>query len=85
MKISALASKIAKLEGKKHQASIGDIREILKCIYMIDFEMRVANAKGSGRDWELYEPSDVLISLNEETLKLVKKYIEKQKAKRGKK
>jgi hypothetical protein len=27
-----LASAIAKLEGKKHEASIGDVREILKII-----------------------------------------------------
>lgn len=26
-----LCSKLAKLEGKKHQCSIGDIREILRC------------------------------------------------------
>lgn len=32
MTISKLASLIAKSEGKKHQASIGDIREILRII-----------------------------------------------------
>lgn len=30
-----LASKIAKLEGKKHQASIGDIREIVKIVFSL--------------------------------------------------
>lgn len=32
MTLNQLASAIAKLEGKKHQASIGDIREILKIL-----------------------------------------------------
>lgn len=30
--LQRLASKISKIEGRKHQASIGDIREILKII-----------------------------------------------------
>lgn len=29
MNMKELASKIAKLEGKKHQASVGDVREII--------------------------------------------------------
>lgn len=33
MTMQQLASMIAKREGKKHQASIGDIREILKIYY----------------------------------------------------
>lgn len=32
MSMTKLASKISKIEGKKHQASIGDIREILKIL-----------------------------------------------------
>lgn len=36
MALNKLASAIANQEGKKHQASIGDIREILKII--VDFE-----------------------------------------------
>ena len=32
MTLNRLASQIAKFEGKKHQASIGDIREILKIL-----------------------------------------------------
>lgn len=33
-----LASKIAAFEGKKHQASIGDIREILKIIRKLIYD-----------------------------------------------
>lgn len=29
MKVSELVSKIAKLEGKKHQTKVGDVREIV--------------------------------------------------------
>ena len=29
--VTELCSKLAKLEGKKHQCSIGDIREIFRC------------------------------------------------------
>lgn len=36
--LRSLASKLAKMEGKKHQASIGDIREILKCLVIIGCE-----------------------------------------------
>lgn len=36
MTMNQLASAIAKLEGKKHQASIGDIREILKIVVLMD-------------------------------------------------
>jgi hypothetical protein len=35
MTVNELASIIAKAEGKKHQASIGDIREILKILRKI--------------------------------------------------
>ena len=36
MTLQQLASKISKIEGKKSQAKIGDIREILKIIVQID-------------------------------------------------
>jgi len=34
--MKTLASTLAKMEGKKHQASIGDIREILKLFVMLE-------------------------------------------------
>jgi len=39
--LNKLASKIAKIEGKKHQASIGDIREILAIMGSIMIEADV--------------------------------------------
>lgn len=38
MEMRALASMIAKREGKKHQASVGDVREILSILQKIDLE-----------------------------------------------
>lgn len=38
MSIQKIASKIAKREGKKHQASIGDVREILKILCELEAE-----------------------------------------------
>lgn len=38
MTMQQLASAIAKREGKKHQASIGDIREILRIIVDLQWE-----------------------------------------------
>lgn len=40
MTLNKLASLIAKREGKKHQASIGDIREILKIMVGMETEAR---------------------------------------------
>jgi len=44
MTLNQLASKIAKAEGKKHQATIGDIREILKIIVDLSFEASFGNS-----------------------------------------
>lgn len=47
MTLQNLASKVAKLEGKKSQARIGDIREILKIITQImGEEMQYAEESG---------------------------------------
>ena len=46
MTLRKLASEIAKREGKKHQASIGDIREILKIIAEIEAEECIAIGDG---------------------------------------
>lgn len=41
MTLNKLASAIAKREGKKHQASIGDVREILRILCDLEFESRM--------------------------------------------
>ncbi len=47
MSLSTLASKVAKIEGLKHQASIGDIREIIKAITII-FASEIENDETEG-------------------------------------
>ncbi len=48
MTLAKLASEIAKREGKKSQARIGDIREILKVLAQLDAEYEIENATQSG-------------------------------------
>lgn len=48
MTIQKLASDIAKREGKKSEARIGDIREILKIICTLDAESLLANKDQDG-------------------------------------
>jgi hypothetical protein len=43
MTVKQMIAKIARLEGKKHQASIGDIREIVGIICTIIFTERSAD------------------------------------------
>ena len=44
MNFNKLLKLIATKEGKKHQASIGDIREIMKCLKVVcqDYEAHIA-------------------------------------------
>lgn len=44
MTINKLANKIAKAEGKKHQASVGDVREVVKLICV---EFAAAQTEGT--------------------------------------
>jgi len=45
MTIQTLASQLAKMEGKKHQASIGDIRELLRMIAGLEAAHRLVQMK----------------------------------------
>lgn len=47
MTIAKLASEIAKREGKKHQASVGDVREILRLIIELEYEHAYVNGPGN--------------------------------------
>lgn len=66
MTLNQLASKIAKREGKKHQSSIGDIREILKI--MIEPEAEI-----DGSDVGEWERTSPVFWLGEESNKLMTK------------
>ena len=66
MTLNQLASKIAKREGKKHQSSIGDIREILKI--MVELEAEI-----DGQDVGVWEHMSPVYWLGEESNKLMTK------------
>lgn len=69
MTLNKLASQIAKREGKKHQASIGDIREILKILVELEAEDIVAQ-----------KPQSIIFSLlGDEALKRAEKLMAKLK------
>ena len=42
MSVAKIANKVAKLEGKKHEASVGDVREVIKVL--VDVLSKDANA-----------------------------------------
>lgn len=73
MTLQKLASEIAKREGKKSQARIGDIREILKLLAVIEAEMYMLNPGEMGP----------LGSVRTQAEKLIKKL--QTKAKKAKK
>ena len=68
MTLNKLASKIAKREGKKHQASIGDIREILKIIIVIEVEVYMGDDcddyPTQSPFWSLLKSRNAVISKN---------------------
>lgn len=75
MTFNKLASAIAKAEGKKHQASIGDIREILRIIIRMQ-----AITPADGRFWStgpihfmLMEAGRLAEKLDEKKLRKAKK------------
>lgn len=60
MTIQRLASLIAKAEGKKSKARIGDIREILKILVDIDSDYTFNGDIKNTPLWMLRERSDVI-------------------------
>lgn len=72
MTMQKLASAIAKREGGKSQARIGDIRQILKIIVELDVE--AANADVASNDRPMWPIVD---SINKKIEKAAKKEIKK--------
>lgn len=68
MTIQKLASEIAKREGKKSQARIGDIREIIKTLCTLEAEMITSGSDAVG-------PLDVIA---EQSSKVAEKLYRKQ-------
>lgn len=71
MTLQKLATKLAKLEGKKVEVSIGNIREVLKLLVQLEVEARLQ----LGVDL----PSEVIQALNEAASKKAAKKLLKAK------
>jgi hypothetical protein len=69
--LQKLATKLAKLEGKKVEVSIGNIREVLKLLVQLEVEARIQ----LGVDL----PSEVIQALNEAASKKAAKKLLKAK------
>ena len=67
-----LASALAKMEGRKSQVKIGDIREILSLLIILEAAYRIKEDVPT-------EPSEVLAMLDEAATELAFKQIEKNK------
>lgn len=75
MTIRTLASMIAKLEGKKSQARIGDIREILKLIAVLEATHRVQYYKSGDFDYQRLSP--VLMSIAGDAAKITAREVKR--------
>jgi hypothetical protein len=68
-----VASQIAKLEGRKSQASIGDIREVLKLLCALEASYRVKAAIKDGVDTDDAGPQEVFAALEKDTAAMAQK------------
>lgn len=59
MSLQSLASKIAKKEGLKKEVSIGNIREIIRCLVDLEREFRESDGQAG------YSPADLIIEASE--------------------
>lgn len=90
MTLAKIASQVAKIEGKKSQTSIGNIRETIKALMLLEAAMRVADYFDSGGGSAVSPPfshaieSDPFNTLRLETAKLAEKAYVKEKKRRDK-
>lgn len=77
MTIQKLANQLAKIEGKKHEASVGDIREILRALCALEAAHRVNNDKRLTNA----EPFDALELDVQKKMKLVRPQAAKPRVK----
>lgn len=79
-----IVSTIAKLEGKKRQVKVGDIREIIKCLVAIEAASRVKraieNASTPWRDGMVFDQLDRQAQIIAE--RELKKYMREQAKKK---
>lgn len=91
MTLAGIASQVAKIEGKKSQTSIGNIRETIKALMLLEAAMRVAehfeyldSVGGEGMAFNHSIESDAFNTLRLETAKLAEKAFVKERKRRAK-
>jgi len=89
MTLAKIASQVAKIEGKKSQTSIGNIRETIKALMLLEAAMRVADhfdlvSKGVPNIWNHSDESEAFDTLRLETAKLAEKAFAKELKRRQK-
>lgn len=79
-----IVSTIAKLEGKKRQVKIGDVREIIRCLVVIEAASRVVRAMNA----DMAFPADrgmVFEQLGNQASKIAERELKKQRREQAKK
>ena len=92
MTLAKIASQVAKIEGKKSQTSIGNIRETIKALMLLEAAMRVAehfdlydkHLIGANGNFDHGIESDAFNTLRLETAKLAEKAYVKEFKRRQK-
>lgn len=88
--LAKIASLVAKIEGKKSQASIGNIRETIRCLMVLEASMRVKEhfeaeeLEGAALHFESVYSSKCFDKIEEEVRKLAEKAYRKEEKRREK-
>lgn len=88
--LAKIASLVAKIEGKKSQVSIGNIRETIKSLMVLEASMRAIEhfeaeeLKGAALHFESAIPSKCFDKIDEEVCKLAEKAYRKEEKRREK-
>jgi len=77
MTLDKLASLLAKMEGKKVQVSVGNIREILRLLTAIDAAYRVKQVLEGGST--IFTPGEALALIGSNAAAKAEKYLKTQK------
>lgn len=77
MTVVKLASQLAKMEGKKSQARIGDIREILKLLAALEATHRIKMMEDEGTALTML--GEPMMALDKQATKHISKYLKRKK------
>jgi len=79
MTLIKLTSMLAKMEGRKHQASIGDVRELIKCLCALEAGLRIKGYENKNDAFLFDEKSEMFVALEAQVQKNIARYLKKKK------